>query len=195
MKHFISTYLCCDVPAAQIIFVSSNAVVFLLRYLFHAPPNMKVWHEAFFFCGSGRRAGTHMRPTFPQNAYSPLNISLIRGASRARQYLPPPQGGKSLEGLRPEAVGNLQLPRHTRPDPYCSQHGRPKCYPTTGVAQCYYSCHSCCDCGFSLATTSFFLRKISRFLIILRKTTIGEWSFNFFGILQSDSPQSLDTTI
>ena len=33
------------------------------------------------FCRSGRRAVAHTRPAFPQNAYGPVGIPLIRGAS------------------------------------------------------------------------------------------------------------------
>ena len=42
-------------------------------------------------------------------------------------------------GRPPEAVGKIQLPSHTRPDPRRSQHGRPKCDPTTESAK---SCSS-----------------------------------------------------
>ena len=48
-------------------------------YLFHTPPNVKVWHKAFFG-GSERRAVAHTRPAFPKNAYGPVGIPLIRGA-------------------------------------------------------------------------------------------------------------------
>ena len=50
-------------------------------YLFQASPNVKVWHKAFF-AGSGRRAVAHTRRAFPQNAYSPVGISLL-GAPQA----------------------------------------------------------------------------------------------------------------
>ena len=59
-----------------------------LRYLFHAPPNVKVRHMAFF-CESGRRAVAHTRPAFPKNAHGPVGIPLIRGASGAGQSTPP----------------------------------------------------------------------------------------------------------
>ena len=51
----------------------------------------------------------------------------------------PPGGGNSLEGRPPEVVGKIQRPRHTQPDPRRSQHGRPKCDPTTESAKnCFY---------------------------------------------------------
>ena len=52
-----------------------------LRYLLRAPPNGQVWHKAFFFGGSGRRALAHTRPAFPKNAYGPVGIPFIRGTS------------------------------------------------------------------------------------------------------------------
>ena len=60
-----------------------------------------------------------------------------------------PKGGNSLRQWSPEAVGNLQLPKHTRPDPSRRQHGQPKWDLATEEAQCYYSRRSCCvwDCG------------------------------------------------
>ena len=54
----------------------------ILRYLLHAPSNGQVWHKAFF-CGSERRAVAHTRPAIPKNAYGPVGIPLIRGASGA----------------------------------------------------------------------------------------------------------------
>ena len=42
-----------------------------------------------------------------------------------------PERGNSLKGRSPEAGGKIQLPRHTRPDPRRSQHGRLKCDPKT----------------------------------------------------------------
>ena len=49
---------------------------------------------------------------------------------------PPQEVGKNLVGGGPpEAEGNLQVPRHTRPDPCRRQHGRPKCYPAPGEVQ------------------------------------------------------------
>ena len=52
----------------------------------------------------------------------------------------PPEGGNSLGGRPPEAVGKIQLSRHTQPDPRCSQHGRPKWDPTTESAKCCGIC-------------------------------------------------------
>ena len=37
--------------------------------------------QGLFFGGSGHRAVAYMRPTFPKNAYGPVGIPLIRGAS------------------------------------------------------------------------------------------------------------------
>ena len=59
-----------------------------LLYLLRAPPNGQVWHNAFFG-GSGRRAVAHTRPAFPKNAYSPVGIPLIRGASGAGRLIQP----------------------------------------------------------------------------------------------------------
>ena len=98
---------------------------------------MKVWHKAFFG-GSGRRAVAHTRPAFPKNAYGPVGIPLIRGASGTRRSTPSPQGCKSLgEGpLRPKEI--IQPPRYTQPDPCHRQHGRPKCDSAT---ECCFSLH------------------------------------------------------
>ena len=59
-----------------------------------------------FLGGSGRRAVAHTRPAFPKNAYGPVGIPLIRGASGAGRSNPPPEGGNSLGGRPPEADGN-----------------------------------------------------------------------------------------
>ena len=107
----------------------------LLRYWLRAPLNGQVWHKAFFG-GSGCRAVAHTRPAFPKNAYGPVGIPLIRGASGAWRLNPTsPKGVKAWgEGpLRPKEI--IQLPRHTRPDPPRSQHGRPKCDPTNEWAK------------------------------------------------------------
>ena len=103
-----------------------------------------------FFGGSGRRAVAHTNPGISKNTYGPGCIPLIRGATGTGRWTQTPEGSKSLGGGRPpEAERNLQIPRHTRPDPCRSKHGRPKCDPTTGEAQCYYSRRSCCvwDCS------------------------------------------------
>ena len=86
-----------------------------LRYLLTAPPNGQVWHMAFFmvsdrdwsavfvdrptqrasvaqglfYGGSGCCAVAHTRPAFAKNAYGPVGISLIRGASRAGRLTQP----------------------------------------------------------------------------------------------------------
>ena len=101
--------------------------------------------QGLFLGGSGRRTGVHTRPAFPKMPTA-LSASPLLGAPQAQGDEPNRhEGCKSLVGRSPEAEGNLQLPRHTRPDPRRSQHGRPKCYPITGEAQCYYSRRSCCD--------------------------------------------------
>ena len=55
-------------------------------------------------------------PGISKNAYGPVSIPLMRGASGAGRWTTP-EGGKSLGEAPPEAEGNLQVPRHTRPDP------------------------------------------------------------------------------
>ena len=60
----------------------------ILRYLLHAPLKGQVWHKAFFG-GSERRAVAHTRPAFPQNAYGPVGIPLIKGASGAGRLTQP----------------------------------------------------------------------------------------------------------
>ena len=63
-------------------------------------------------------AVAHTRPAFPKNAYGPVGIPLIRGASGAgrwtqhlrREWKP---GGKAPGGRRKI----IQSPSHTRPDP------------------------------------------------------------------------------
>ena len=73
-----------------------------------------------FLGGTGRRAVAHTRPEFAKNALGPVGIPLVRGALGAGQWTQPPsKGGKSLGGRPPEAEGNLQIPRHTRPDLCC----------------------------------------------------------------------------
>ena len=92
--------------------------------------------QGIFYGGSGRWAVAHTRPAFAKNAYGPVGIPLNRGASCTGQWTQlPSKGGKSLGGRPPEAEGNLQVPRHTRPDPCRRQHGRPKRYPTPGEVQ------------------------------------------------------------
>ena len=112
------------------------------RYLLYALPNVKVWHKAFFG-RSGCRAGAHTHPAWPNIPTTPSAFPLL-GAPQASGNNPPTEGGKSLRGRPPEAGVNLQLSRHTRPDPCRIQHGKPKCDPTTGEAQCYYSCCGIC---------------------------------------------------
>ena len=58
-------------------------------------------------------------PGMVKNTFDPVGIPLIRGAAKEVKAW----------GDDPWGQGNLQLPRHTQPDPYPSQHGRPKCDP------------------------------------------------------------------
>ena len=95
------------------------------------PPNGDVGHKAFIG-GSGRRAGAHTHPAFSKNAYGLVGIPLIMGGSGAGNN---PQGVKAWREAPPEAEGNLQVPRHTRPDPCRRKHRRPKCYPARGEVQ------------------------------------------------------------
>ena len=101
--------------------------------MFHAPPNVKVWHKAFFWW-VWHRAVAHTRPAFPRNAYGPVGIPLIRGASGAGRLIQLlSKGGKSLgEGpLRPKEI--FQPPSHTWPDPCRRQHG-----PTDSATECHF---------------------------------------------------------
>ena len=109
-----------------------EAAVFVTR-----PTECESVAQGLFFGGSRRRAVDHTRPGFPKNAYGPVGIPLIRGASGAgRLTQPSSKGGKSLgKGpLRPKE--NFQSPSHTRPDPCRRQHGRSKCDPAT---ECHFS--------------------------------------------------------
>ena len=103
------------------------------RYLLQAPPNVQV-----VVPGAGLKP--HSRPVWPKIPSAPSAFTLL-GEPRAPGNKPNSllERCKSLGGRLPEAGGNLQLPRHTRPDPCRSKHGRPKCDPTIGEAQCYYS--------------------------------------------------------
>ena len=56
-------------------------------------------------------------PGISKIANGPVGIPLIRGASGVGRWTSPPEGSKSMGGRPPEAEGNLQVPRHTRPDP------------------------------------------------------------------------------
>ena len=71
-----------------------------------------------FLGGSGRRAGAQTRPAFPKMPKAPSAFPLL-GVPPAPGDKPnlTSEGGKSLGGRLPEAEGNLQVPRHTRPDP------------------------------------------------------------------------------
>ena len=51
----------------------------------HAPPYGHVWHKAFFWVGTGRRAVAHTRPEFAKNVLGPVGIPRVRGASGAGQ--------------------------------------------------------------------------------------------------------------
>ena len=70
--------------------VTQTSMKDLQRYLLRAPPNGQVWHKAFFG-GSGRRAVAHTHPAFPKNAYGPVGIPLIRGASGPGRLTQPPR--------------------------------------------------------------------------------------------------------
>ena len=92
----------------------------LLRYLLYAPLNVQVWHKAFLLVGPG----TELEPKHAwhgQKYFQLRQHSSIRGASGVRQ--PSPKGSKSLGGRSPEAGRNVQLPKHTRPDP-CGTAGQ-----------------------------------------------------------------------
>ena len=62
------------------------------------------------------RSGSLHTPGISKNAYGPVSIPLIRGASGAGWWTQTSEVGKNLGGRSLEAEGNLQLPRHTRPD-------------------------------------------------------------------------------
>ena len=51
-------------------------------------------------------------PGIPKNAYGPVNIPLIRGATVARRWAPPSEGGKSL-GERPPRLKEISRYRVT----------------------------------------------------------------------------------
>ena len=94
-----------------------------------------------FLCWVRTQGRSPHAPGISKNAYGPIGIPLIKGRLRRRAMNPTsPKGVKAWgEGpLRPKEI--IQLPRHTRPDPRRCQHGQPKCDPTIGEAQCYYSC-------------------------------------------------------
>ena len=91
--------------------------------------------QGLFYGGSGRRAVAHTRPTFPKNAYGPVGIPLIRGASGAGRRTQPPRrewkpGGKAPWG-RKTPPGTETHSARSAP----RQHGRPKCYPAPGEVQ------------------------------------------------------------
>ena len=71
--------------------------------------------------------GAHTRPSFPKMLTAPAAFSLL-GAPLAPGDEPnPTERGKNLGVRPPVAEGNLQVPRHTQPDPCRSKHDRPKC--------------------------------------------------------------------
>ena len=88
-----------------------------------------------FFGGSRHRAVAHTRPTFPKNAYGPVGISFIRGASGAGQLTQPSLGEWKPEGKAPwgrrKSPGTETHPARSAPP----QHGRPKCYQAPGEDQ------------------------------------------------------------
>ena len=83
------------------------------------------------FGGSRHWVGAHTRPAGPKVPSAPSTFPLFE-APQAPGNKPNPKGGKILGWRPPEANRNLQLSKHTRPDPCRCQHGRPKCNPTTG---------------------------------------------------------------
>ena len=118
--------------------------------------------QGLFLGGTGCRAVAHTRPAFPKNAYGPVGIPIIRGTSGAGRSTQPPEGGNSLGGRPPEAVGKIQLPRRTRPDPCHSQHGRPKCDPTTESAK---------SCSYKKLLFTF-----SSALVLVATARYGRWT-------------------
>ena len=112
-----------------------------LRYLLYAPPN----GQCLYFGGSGRKAGAHTRPAWPKIPTAPSAFPVLAALLAPGNKPNSSEGGKSLWGHSSVAGGNLKLPKHIRPDPCRSKHGRPKRDPTTGEAQCYYSCGGICS--------------------------------------------------
>ena len=105
--------------------------VFVLR-----PTNRTSMAQGLFGI-SGRRTGAHTLLAWTKIHSAPSAFPLL-GAPQAPGNKT--EESKSVVGRSAETGGNLQLPRHTRPDPCRSKHGWPKCNPTTGETQCYYSC-------------------------------------------------------
>ena len=166
-------------PARPVEVRPDNWISKMLRYLFHAPPNVKVWHKAFFWWvrAQGR---SPLAPGISQKCLRPRRHFLIRSTSGAGWSTQPPEGGNSLGGRPPEAVGKIQLPRRTRPDPRRSQHGRPKCDPTTESAKC---------CGIPLQTQSLLCssnlatsRRLISFSSLKQVTPLASFSSSGFHV-------------
>ena len=64
--------------------VNTAAAVFVDR-----PTQRASVAQGLFYGGSGRRAVAHTRLAFPKNAYGPVGIPLIRGASGAGRLTQP----------------------------------------------------------------------------------------------------------
>ena len=73
--------------------------------------------QGLFYGGSERRAVAHPRPSFPKMTTAPSAFLLSLALQAPGDEPNPPEVGKSLGGRPPETEGNLQVPRHTRPDP------------------------------------------------------------------------------
>ena len=117
----------------------STVLLQLQRYLLRAPPNGQVWHKAFFYGGSGRRAVAHTRPAFPKMPTAPSAFPLL-GAPQAPGDEPNlPEGSKSLGGRPPEAEGNYPAaethPARSAPLPARSAEVRPNNWRSTVLIQ------------------------------------------------------------
>ena len=78
------------------------------QYSLHAPPNVQVWHKAFFWWVQTQGWSPH-EPSMAKNTYGPVGIPLIRGASGARQHLPHKEDKSLGDGpLRPEEISSCQ---------------------------------------------------------------------------------------
>ena len=92
-----------------------------VRYLLHAPLNVQVWPKAFFWWVRAKGWSPHASG-MAKNTFGSVGFPLLGAPGNKSNRT---KGWKSLGGGRPpEAGGNLQLPRHIRPDP-CQQQARP----------------------------------------------------------------------
>ena len=92
-------------------------------YLTYTPPSVRVWR---FLGGSRCRAIAKTRLAAKKKYHRPRQYSPKEGCLRRSAInLAPPKRVKA----------HLQrVMRHTRPEPCSTQHGRPKCDPTTEKA-------------------------------------------------------------